>query len=129
MLRLTVVFLVWIASTAYALDDAADNQEAEMHEAYVLAWSEADDERRKLLDRAQHAWNEYRAAHCQLLGDECYPLMAQERAAELRIIGRVLNPDAELCWDRLTNSNVRTILPADGCSDLQGRTYPRRDPR
>lgn len=94
MLRLALVFSVWIASTAYALDEwkvaAASNQEAELHEAYVLAWNEADDKRRKLLDRAQHAWNEYRAANCQILGEECYALMAQERAAELRYIVRAL---------------------------------------
>ena len=43
MLRLTCVFLVWMASTAFALEDSQLNQEAELHEAYVLAWSEADE--------------------------------------------------------------------------------------
>jgi uncharacterized protein YecT (DUF1311 family) len=106
MLRLTLVFIVWMASTAYADEDSRANEEAELHQAYEVAWSEADDERRELLDRAQHAWNKYRAANCQLLGDECYALMAQERAAELRYIGHVL-----------TDTNVRTILRGDGCPD------------
>jgi uncharacterized protein YecT (DUF1311 family) len=106
MLRLTCVFLVWVASTAYALDDAADNQEAELHEAYILAWNEADDEQRKLLARAQHAWNEYRAANCEMLGEECYALMAHERTAELRYIERAL-----------TETNDRTILHAYGRAD------------
>jgi uncharacterized protein YecT (DUF1311 family) len=97
MLRLTLVFFVWMASTAYALDDAADNQEAEMREAYVLAWNEADDQRRELLRRAQRAWNEYRAANCEILGEECFALMAQERAAELRYIVRALVADDAPC--------------------------------
>jgi uncharacterized protein YecT (DUF1311 family) len=97
MLRLTLVFFVWMASTAYALDDAADNQEAEMHEAYVLAWNGADDPRRELLSRAQRAWNEYRAANCEILGEECFALMAQERAAELRYIVRALVADDAPC--------------------------------
>ena len=101
MLRMTCVFLVWVASTAFALDDAADNQEAEMHEAYALAWSEADDARRELLDRAQYAWNLYRAANCELLGEECYALMAQERTAELRYIVRTLSPDDASCGEEL----------------------------
>jgi hypothetical protein len=118
MLRLTVVFLVWMASTAYALNDAADNQEAEMHEAYVLAWNEADEERRRLLDRAQYAWNEYRAANCQLLGEECYALMAHERAAELRLIGGVDK------YERSYYSRLR-----NGHPDHEGRAHPRRDSR
>jgi uncharacterized protein YecT (DUF1311 family) len=102
MLRLATVFFVWIVSTAHAVDRAAqENQEAEMHEAYVRAWSEADDQRRELLDRAQHAWNAYRSANCRILGEECYALMAQERAAELRYIG-------------LRNADDRSILARDG---------------
>jgi uncharacterized protein YecT (DUF1311 family) len=86
MLRLTAVFLVWMASTAFALDDGDPDYDAELHEAYVSAWNEADHERRGLLAKAQRAWKEYRAANCALLGDECYALMAQERTAELRYI-------------------------------------------
>ena len=111
MLRLSLVFLVWMASTAYALDGAADNQEAEMQEAYLLAWNEADDELRKLLDRSQHAWHEYRDANCRILGDECHALMAQERTAELRYIVQILTPEEPPCG--LTNTNVRTILRTD----------------
>jgi uncharacterized protein YecT (DUF1311 family) len=96
MLRLTTVFLIWIASTACALDegdadykaadfDAADLN-AELHEAYVSAWNEADHRGRTLLARSQRAWSEYRAANCALLGEHCYALMAQERAAELRLL-------------------------------------------
>ena len=103
MLRLTFVFFIWMASTAHALGGAADNQEGELHEAYVLAWNEADDESRKLLDRSQHAWSEYRDANCRLIGRECYALMAHERAAELRYI-----------LHHLTETNVRTILPGHG---------------
>ena len=101
MLRLTLVFAVWIASTAYALEDPKVVQDAELHEAYEVAWDSADDDHRRLLDQAQRAWYVYRAANCALLGEECYVLMAQERAAELRSLG----------W---TNTNVRTIVPARG---------------
>jgi uncharacterized protein YecT (DUF1311 family) len=104
MLRLSFVFLVWMASTAYALEDVRVVQEAELHEAYALAWNEADTERRKLLARSQRAWHEYRHATCQILGEECHALMAQERTAELRHI-------------LLTETNVRTILPVDGRAD------------
>lgn len=102
MLRLTLVFAVWLASTAHALEDAKDNQEAELHEAYASAWNGSDADLRRLLDRAQQAWYVYRAATCEILGDECSALMAQERAAELRNIGR------------LTDTNDRTILRAHG---------------
>jgi hypothetical protein len=112
MLRLTTVFFIWMASTAYALDDGDADYEAELHQAYVLAWNEADEERRKLLARAQRGWNEYRAANCELLGDECYALMAEERAAELRYIHGTL-VEAGACR-ALTETNVRTIMPADG---------------
>ncbi len=114
MLRMTLVFVVWMASTAYALEDSKINQEAELHEAYAVAWNGADDDRRKLLDRAQAAWNVYRAANCEILGDECYTLMAQERAAELRHIGRSVE---EGCG--LTDTNVRTILRAHVRADDQ----------
>jgi len=86
MVRLSIVFLVWMASTAYALDDADADYDAELHEAYVLAWSEADAPGRRLLARAQRGWNEYRAANCELVGEQCHALMAQERAAELRAL-------------------------------------------
>ena len=86
MVRLSVVFLVWMASTAYALDDADPDYDAELYEAYVRAWSEADAPGRHLLARAQRGWNEYRAANCELLGEPCHALMAQERAAELRAL-------------------------------------------
>jgi hypothetical protein len=103
MLRLAFIFSVWLASTAWALDDADPDYDAELHEAYVLAWSEADDYQRRLLERAQRGWNDYRAANCELVGAGCYALMAQERAAELRYV--------------LTNTNVRTILPGHGRAD------------
>lgn len=122
MLRLTLVFAVWIASTAHALDEWRPDPDAELHEAYAGAWSSADEDRRRLLDRAQHAWYLYRAAHCSLrggslLGDECAAHMARERAAELRRIGG------------LTDTNVRTIFGAhDGAGD-QGRADEGGDPR
>jgi lysozyme inhibitor LprI len=103
MLRLASVFLIWIASTAWALDDADPDYDAELHEAYVLAWSEADARQRRLLERAQRGWNDYRAANCELVGTGCYALMAQERAAELRHV--------------LTNTNVRTIIDRHGDVD------------
>jgi len=103
MLRLAAVFFVWIASTAWALDDAEADYDAELHEAYVLAWSEADDRQRHLLERAQRGWNDYRAANCEIVGSSCNALMAQERAAELRHL--------------LTNTNGRSILPAYGRAD------------
>jgi uncharacterized protein YecT (DUF1311 family) len=98
MLRLTAVFLIWIASTAHALEDRCAEPEVELHQAYLLAWSEADDEQRELLVKAQRGWNLYRAANCALIGDECHALMAQDRAAELRYL-----------VDSLTETNGRTI--------------------
>ena len=103
MLRLASVFLIWIASTAWALDDADADYDSELHEAYVLAWSEADERQRRLLERAQRGWNDYRAANCELVGNGCYALMAQERAAWLRHV--------------LTNTNVRTIIGRHGRVD------------
>jgi uncharacterized protein YecT (DUF1311 family) len=88
MFRLACVFLVWIASTAWALDDTDADYDAELHEAYLLAWSEADDHQRRLLERAQRGWNDYRAANCELVGSGCNALMAQERSAELRYVLR-----------------------------------------
>ena len=99
MLRLAAVFLIWIASTAQALEEGDRDYDAELYEAYVSAWNEADRERRALLAKAQQAWSQYRAANCQLFGEDCYALMAQERAAELRC---------------LTETNGRTILRAHG---------------
>jgi hypothetical protein len=121
MLRLTLVFCVWLASTAYALDDepemtAARSQEAELHETYEGVWRRADEERKLILDRAQRAWSEYRAAHCELVGEDCAAFMAHERTAELRQL-------------RLTDSNDRTIFAADECADDEGRAHAGGDPR
>ena len=112
MLRLSAVFLVWMASTALALEDGDADYDAELHEAYVSAWNEAGHQERGLLAKAQHAWKAYRAANCELLGDECYALMAQERTAELRYLARAL-----------TETNVRTILPG------HARAEHSQDPR
>lgn len=121
MLRLTLVFCVWLASTAHALEEepgmtAARSQEAELHEIYEQVWDRADENRKLVLDRAQRAWSEYRAAHCELVGDDCVAFMAHERTAELRHL-------------RLTNTNVRTIFTADECADDQRRAHAGGDPR
>ena len=94
MFRLTFVFLVWMASTAYAAED----YEAQLHEAYALAWQEADDDARELLNRAQLGWHVYRAANCALLGEKCYAEMAAQRTHELRALVRMLVAD-EPCDD------------------------------
>lgn len=98
MLRLALVFLIWMASTTHALDERSPDHDAELHEAYGFAWNEADEVQRTLLERAQHGWYAYRAATCALTGPDCHALMAQERAAELR---------------QMTETYVRTIVPAD----------------
>jgi hypothetical protein len=119
MLRLTVVFFVWLASTAHALDEpemtAARSQEAELQEVYERLWRVADDAHKLVLDRAQRAWSEYRAAHCEMVGDDCLAFMAHERTAELRHI-------------ILTNTNVRTIFAANECAD-ERRAHADGDPR
>ena len=97
MLRLTAALLMWTASTGFALHDLA---EQELHEAYAHAWSATEPASRHLLERAQRGWNQYRAAHCALLGEECFALMAQERAAELRQL------------QGLTETNDRSIVRA-----------------
>ena len=104
MLRLACVFVVWIASTAWAVDDADADYDFELHEAYVLAWSEADDHQRRLLERSQRGWNDYRAANCELVGSGCYALMAQERTAELRYV----------------------LGPEKSCASAAGSRLPRR---
>jgi hypothetical protein len=121
MLRLTFVFSVWLASTAYALGDdpdmtAARSQEAELQQVYERLWSAADDDEKILLDRAQLAWSEYRAAHCELVGEDCVAFMAQERVAELRRL-------------RLTETHDRTIFAADECADGEGRAHAHGDTR
>lgn len=106
MRKLALVFVVWLASTAYAgLGEVQEDHDVELIEAYVAAWNEASEAQRRLLERSQRAWNEYRRATCALLGHQCAALMAQERAAQLRQL------------HRLTESNVRTILPAHGRAD------------
>lgn len=121
MLRLTLVFCVWLASTAYALEDdpemtAARSQEAELDELYESVWTGAGEAQKILLDRAQVAWSEYRAAHCELVGDDCVAFMAQERVAELRRL-------------HLTEQNDRTIFAADERADGEGRAHAGGDPR
>ena len=111
MLRLTLVFIVWLASTAYALDERQADADAELHVTYLMAWSEADESVRTLLERSQRGWYEYRAAHCALLGNECFALMAQERSAELRFV------------TGLTQTNDRTIVP---WHDAAGRLEEQR---
>jgi len=88
MFRLTFVFAVWIASTAYAQEQT--DYETQLHDAFTSAWREADDDARELLHRAQLAWNVYRAANCALLGEDCYAAMAERRATELREVVRTL---------------------------------------
>jgi uncharacterized protein YecT (DUF1311 family) len=87
-----------VASTANALDTRRADADAELHMAYLAAWSAADEGERRLLERSQRGWYEYRAGHCALLGEECFALMAQERCAELRFIAD------------LTETNDRTIV-------------------
>jgi uncharacterized protein YecT (DUF1311 family) len=99
MLRLTAVFFVWLASTAYALDERRADADTELHLAYLTAWSATDDGDRFFLEKSQRGWYEYRAGHCALVGDECFALMAQERSVELRFLAR------------LTKTNDRTIVP------------------
>jgi hypothetical protein len=64
MTRLTFVFVIWMASTAYALDDADAGYDAELREAYA-AWSEVDAPRaaelRLLVDKYERSY--YCAAH------------------------------------------------------------------
>jgi hypothetical protein len=113
MLRLTLVFMVWTASTAFALEDSEPDYDAELHAAYAAAWDGADDSARELLARAQRGWNQYRSATCRFRSEQCWGLMAQERAAELR---------------HLTEKNVRTILPAHARADriAKRRNAPAR---
>jgi hypothetical protein len=109
MFRLTLVFAVWVASTAYAGDEP--DYEAQLHETYTLAWQAADDETQEPLNRSQFGWNVYRAANCALLGEDCYAAMAQQRASELRELLRTLVTE-ETC-DDLTDRSAEPILPRD----------------
>jgi hypothetical protein len=111
MLRLTAVFFIWMASTAFALEEGDADHDAELHEAYVAAWNEADHQDRGLLAKAQRAWKEYRAAHCTLLGEECHALMAQERAAELRYLWRALTDTASAAKSSSFRGSHRTSAP------------------
>ena len=82
------------------------NVERQLSEVYRLAWDDADQDSRLVLERAQVAWFQYREANCEMLADrlgsmaaqahaECLVLMARERLREL---------------EALTDTNVRTIL-------------------
>ena len=54
MLRLTTVFLIWIASTACALEQGDADYDADLHEAYVSAERAA--ELRLLLDKYERSY-------------------------------------------------------------------------
>jgi hypothetical protein len=99
MLRLSLVFLVWMGSTAYALENRDTDYEIRLHEAFGLVWNEADDEERDLLAGAQRGRNAYRAATCALLGEDCYVVL-----------------EAHWCGV-LTDADVHTILPPDEIAD------------
>jgi uncharacterized protein YecT (DUF1311 family) len=71
--------------------------EGELSEAYQLAWSAADVERRALLERSQVAWFQYRQANCAIMARrfgvlalephaDCLAFMTHERTVELRIV-------------------------------------------
>jgi hypothetical protein len=64
MARLTIVFVIWIASTAYAFDDAAPGYDAELQEAHA-AWTEVDPPRAAelhyLVDKYERSY--YSATH------------------------------------------------------------------
>jgi len=59
MARLTIVFVIWIASTAYAFDDADPDYDADLREAYT-AWNEVDEPRatelRLLVDQYERSY-------------------------------------------------------------------------
>ena len=83
--------------------------DAELHAAYLKTFEVADEEQRALLDAAQRAWLDYRAATCALIGErstesatlqaqaQCAAFMARERSAELRMLGQMAlgRPPAE----------------------------------
>jgi hypothetical protein len=88
MLRLALVFCLWIGSTAHSVEEP----DAELQETVELEWLQAGAERKAVLERADRDWYHYR---------------------------------------RLTDTNVRTILPGDGCADEnrdERGTYARGDP-
>jgi hypothetical protein len=59
MARLTIVFVIWIGSTAYALDDADPEYDADLRQAYA-AWNEVDASRaaelRLLVDKYERSY-------------------------------------------------------------------------
>ena len=59
MARLTIVFVIWIASTVYALGDADPDYEADLRDAYT-AWNEVDAARaaelRLLVDKYERSY-------------------------------------------------------------------------
>lgn len=59
MLRLTTIFLIWMASTACVLEEGDADTDAELHEAYVSQERAA--ELRLLLDKYERSY--YSAAH------------------------------------------------------------------
>jgi len=92
---------------AYPCDGVAE-AERELSETYRRAWSESDEDRKLLLERAQVAWFQYRQANCVILATrdgvlapephaDCLAYMTHERTAELRIISRLDEADGELC--------------------------------
>jgi hypothetical protein len=56
MLRLSLVFLVWIASTATFVERSED----ELEETIELAWLEGDARQKAVLESAERDWYHYR---------------------------------------------------------------------
>jgi hypothetical protein len=77
MARLTIVFVIWIASTVYAFDQADPDYDADLREAYA-AWNEVDAPRaaelRLLVDQYERSY--YSAADADR-GEE--PLRRNQR--------------------------------------------------
>jgi hypothetical protein len=72
MLRLSLVFLALVASTANTVEPS----EAELQESVELAWLDGDARQRALLESAQRDWYHYRRLtdtndRSILHGDEC----------------------------------------------------------
>ena len=105
MRLIALLLLSCLHLDAYPCAGLAD-VERQLSAVYRLAFAEADDESRLVLERAQVAWFQYREANCEILADRVGTMAAQAHAECLVIMARERLRELEA----LTDTNVRTII-------------------
>ena len=105
MRLIALLLLSCLHLDAYPCEGLTD-VERQLSDVYRLAFAEADDESRLVLERSQVAWFQYREANCEMLADRVGSMAAQAHAECLVIMARERLRELEA----LTDTNVRTII-------------------